>query len=309
MKHFVLIFALACGLISTSFAQDRLRVVTTTADLRSLVKAVGAERVIVSSLVPAGGRAEVYQPRLQDVGILKDARVVVRAAPGIDPWFDKVLARAARKNGRTGIERGEGGHIDASASVAANDPLSVSAGFARSRRASRGGPSPHYWLDPKTAEAITGDILKVFLTLDPANKTYYENNRRAFLSRLNSKLDEWQARLRPLRGEPLIAFHDDWGYFANRFRLNIVDFIAARDRAPPKLGRIGQLAKLIKERGIRLIMAEANQPERHANMLAKRTGAKVVHLAGTVGELPQTDDYIAMFEANVSALVAAHEKK
>ena len=55
-------------------------------------------------------------------------------------------------------------------------------------------------------------------------------------------------------------------------------------------------------------MAEYNQPERHANMLAKRTGAQVVHLAGTVGELPNTDDYIAMFDANVNALLSAYEK-
>ena len=164
MKYLTLIFAFVCALATTSAAQqpgERLRVVTTTGDLRSLAKAVGGERVIVSSLVPIGERAEEYQPRLQDAGILKGARVVVRAALGVDPWFDKLLRRAAQKNGRTGIERGEEGHLDASASVARNDAVSVAAGFARGGlRGSRGGPNPHYWLDPKTAEAITGDILK-----------------------------------------------------------------------------------------------------------------------------------------------------
>ena len=309
MKHVIFLLAWLCALVSTGFAQERLRVVTTTGDLRSLVKSVGAERVVVSSLVPTGERAESYQPRLNDVAILKGARVVVRAAIGIDPWFDKVLARAAQKNGRTGIERGEPGHLDASASVAANDPLGVSAAFRRGRRDSRAGSSPHYWLDPKTADAITADILKTFVAFDPANKSYYENNRKTFLSRLNSKVGEWQARLAPLAGEPLIAFHDDWAYFANRFRLNIIDYITIRDGAPPRLGRIGQLAKIAKDKGVRLILAEYNQPERHANILAERTGAKVVNLAGTVGELPNTDDYIAMFEANVNALVAAHQKK
>ena len=283
--------------------------VTTTSDMRALVKAVGAERVVVSSLVPAGERPEYYQPRLQDAAILKGARVVVRAGPGIDPWFDKLLARSAQKNGRTGIERGEKGHIDASAAAALNDPTLVSAGFARTRRASRGAASLHYWLDPNTADAITGEIAKTFALADPGNKKYYEDNRKAFLSRLNAKMGEWKARLAPLRDEPLIAFSDDWDYFAARFGLNIVDFIAARDRAPPKLGRIGQLAKIIKDKNIRLIIAESNQPDRHANMLAERTGAKVVLLAGTVGMLPNTDDYIALFDANVNALAAAHEKK
>ncbi len=307
-----LILALACfaALVSTASAQDRLRVVTTTGDLRVLAKAVGAERVIVTSLVPPGERPERYAPRLQETSILKGARVVVRAGPGIDGWFDKLLARSAEKNGRTGIERGEKGHVDASAAVAATDPTLVRAGFAaRNRRSQRGLATLHFWLDPQTADSITAAIVKTFSEVDPDNKKYYEQNRVAFLSRLNQKIGEWKSRLEPLKGEPLIAFHDDWDYFARRFNLDIVDFITERDGAPPKLGRIGQLAKLMKDKNIRFILAEANQPERHSNMLAERTGAKVVQLAGSVGMLPNTDDYIALFDANVNALVSAYKEK
>ncbi len=307
-----LILALACfaALVSTASAQDRLRVVTTTGDLRVLAKAVGAERVIVTSLVPPGERPERYAPRLQETSILKGARVVVRAGPGIDGWFDKLLARSAEKNGRTGIERGEKGHVDASAAVAATDPTLVRAGFAaRNRRSQRGLATLHFWLDPQTADSITAAIVKTFSEVDPDNKKYYEQNRAAFLSRLNQKIGEWKSRLEPLKGEPLIAFHDDWDYFARRFNLDIVDFITERDGAPPKLGRIGQLAKLMKDKNIRFILAEANQPERHSNMLAERTGAKVVQLAGSVGMLPNTDDYIALFDANVNALVSAYKEK
>lgn len=308
MKRLAFLIIFLCGFATTSWAQDRLRVVTTSADLRSLVKAVGAERVIVSSLVPPGERVENYQPRLQDVAILRGARAVVRAGSAIDPWFDKLLARSAQKNGRTGIERGEGGHIDASIAIA-NDPRGVAAGFAQTRRASRGSPNLHYWLDPKTAEPITAEILKTFSTLDPANKQYYESNRRAFLDRLNMKLSEWTHRLQPLRGEPIVAFWDDWDYFAARFGLNIVDFIVLRDRAHPKRWHMRDVTKLMKDKNIKLIISEAGQPERHVNRIAKQTGAKVVELAGSVGMLPNTDDYIALFDANVHALVTAHGGK
>jgi ABC-type Zn uptake system ZnuABC Zn-binding protein ZnuA len=308
MKRLALLLIFLCGFASAGLAQDRLRVVTSSADLRSLVKAVGAERVIVSSLVPRGERVENYQPRLQDVAVLKGARAVVRAGAGIDPWFDKLLARAAQKNGRTGIERGEEGHIDASLAIA-NDPLGVAAGFAQSRRGSRGSANLHYWLDPKTAYSITAEILKTFSALDPTNRVYYENNRRTFLARLDDKLAEWTARLAPLRGEPIIAFWDDWGYFADRFGLNIVDFIVLRDRAHPKRWHMRDVTNLMKEKKIKLIISEAGQPERHVNRIAGQTGAKVVELAGSVGMLPNTDDYIALFDANVNALVAARGGK
>jgi len=308
MKHLIFATVFLLATVTASFAQqDRLRVVTTTADLRSLAKAVGAERINVSSLVGSGETPEEYQPKLNDAEILKGAQVVIRAAPGIDPWFDKLLVRAAAKHSLSGIMRGEPGYLDASLAVAATDPLSVSAGFARTRRGSRGGPNPHYWLDPKSAEVITDKMLEVFSKADPKNALYYANNRKTFLARLESKITEWQSALLPLRDEPMIAFHDDWSYFANRFRLNVVDFMAARDRAPPKRAKIAELTKLIKARNIKLILAEANQPERHANKLASQTGAKVVLLAGSVGELPQTDDYISMFDANVNALLAARK--
>ena len=304
MNRLIAITCLFLASIPVASAQERLRIVTTTSDLRSLAKAVGAEQVIVSNLIPSGESPEEYQPKLQDVDQLKGAKIVIRAAPGVDPWFDKLLARGAVKHSLTGISRGEPGYLDASTAVA-NDPLTISAAFTRTRRASRGGPNPHYWLDPKSADAITEKMVEVFSKADPKNAKYYADNRKNFLARLDGKITEWQSRLAPFRNEPVIAFHDDWSYFANRFRLNIVDYMAARDRAPPKRAKIRELTKLIKEKGIKLILAEVNQPERHANKLAQQTGAKVVLLAGSVGELPQTDDYISLFEANVNALVAA----
>jgi len=304
MKRLIAVTCLFLASIPVCSAQEKLRIVTTTSDLRSLAKAVGAEQVIVSSLLPSGESPEEYQPKLQDVDQLKGAKIVIRAAPGVDPWFDKLLARGTVKHDLPGLSRGEPGYLDASTAVA-NDPLTISAAFQRSRRASRGGPNPHYWLDPKSADAITEKMLAAFSKADPKNAKYYETNRKNFLARLDGKITEWQERLAPFRNEPMIAFHDDWSYFANRFRLNIVDYMAARDHAPPKRAKIAELTKLIKEKGIKLILAEVNQPERHANKLAQQTGAKVVALAGSVGELPQTDDYISLFEANVNALVAA----
>jgi ABC-type Zn uptake system ZnuABC Zn-binding protein ZnuA len=309
MRRIIFFLGIFLALTATARAQEqRLRVVATTSDLRSLAKAVGGEMIIVSSLVSFGERAEDYQPKLQDVGILKGARAILRAGSGIDPWFDKLLARASAKNGQTGIERGEPGHIDASLAVAATDPLAVSAGFARNRKASRDGSNPHYWLDPKSAEPITAAILETFSRLDPDNTKYFKTNRDAFLDRLSGKLREWDARLTPLKGEPMIAFHDDWNVFARRFGLNFVDFIAARDRTPPRRGKLAELAKLIHDRGIRLIVSEANEPEKHAARLAQQTGAKLVQLAGSVGSLPGTDDYISMFDVNVNALTTAGKK-
>lgn len=77
MKRLIAITCLFLASVPIASAQERLRIVTTTSDLRSLAKAVGAEQVIVSSLVPSGESPEEYQPKLQDVDQLKGAKLVI----------------------------------------------------------------------------------------------------------------------------------------------------------------------------------------------------------------------------------------
>ena len=81
--------------MSPGFAQDRIQVVTTTTDLRSLAEAVGGERVAAVSLVPPNMDAEDYQPKPQDVLRLKNARLLVRVGLDYDLWLDRLLARPA----------------------------------------------------------------------------------------------------------------------------------------------------------------------------------------------------------------------
>src|SRR4030081_3955341 len=84
-KSMVLRFALiaACFIMaSPGWAQDRIQVVTTTTDLRSLTEAVGGDLIAAVSLVPANMDAEDYQPRPQDVLRLNNARLLERV--GLD---------------------------------------------------------------------------------------------------------------------------------------------------------------------------------------------------------------------------------
>src|SRR5947209_6002224 len=87
--------ALWLALAGASIAQERLRVVTTTTDLKSLVEAVGGDRVEVTSLVPPNTDPEEYQAKPQDAVRLKDARLVVRVGLDFDLWFDRLLTQAA----------------------------------------------------------------------------------------------------------------------------------------------------------------------------------------------------------------------
>jgi ABC-type Zn uptake system ZnuABC Zn-binding protein ZnuA len=291
------------GLAQDRIQEDRFEVVTTTTDLRSLVEAVGGERVAAVSLAPATMAAEDYQPKPQDILRLKNARMLVRVGLDYDLWADRLLAQA----GRPEISRGGPFYIDASRGIAVLELRGMSVGPGDGH--SHGSGNPHYWLDPENAEIITAAILEALVWIDPANAAGYEARRAAFLGRLHVKLREWEAALAPLKGMPIVAYHNSWPYFARRFRLDLLDFIEIKPGVPPSPSHLAGIIKAMRARGVRIVVREPHERERDVAFVANKAGASIVTLAASVGALPQAGDYIALFDADVAALKAAAAAK
>jgi ABC-type Zn uptake system ZnuABC Zn-binding protein ZnuA len=290
-------------LASPGLAQDRLQVVTTTTDLRSLAEAVGGDRIDAVSLVPPNMDAEEYQPKPQDVLRLKQARLLVRVGLDYDLWLDRLLAQA----GRPEISRGGPAYVDASFAIAVLELRGMSVGPGDGH--AHGSGNPHYWLDPKNAETITANILEALARLDPANTATYEVNRQSFLTRLNAKLAEWESKLSALKTMPIVAYHNSWPYFARRFRLDFIGFIETKPGVPPSPSHLAAILRDMQARGSRLVVREPYEPERDVAFVANRAGAKVVTLAASVGALPGADNYISLFDVNVEALASAAAKR
>jgi ABC-type Zn uptake system ZnuABC Zn-binding protein ZnuA len=298
----ILIFALL-AVASAAFAQDRVQVVTTTTNLRSLTEAVGGDRVVAVSLVPPNLDAEEYQPKPQDVLRLKQARLLVRVGLDYDLWLDRLLAQV----GRPDISRGGPAYVDASFAIAVLELRGMSVGPGDGH--AHGSGNPHYWLDPKNAETITANIAEALGRIDPANAKTYEANRLAFLMRLNAKLTEWESKLSALKDMPIVAYHNSWPYFARRFRLDIIGFIETKPGVPPSPSHLAEIVREMRARSARVVVREPHEPERDVAFVANRAGAKVVTLAASVGALPGADDYISLFDVNVAALTAAAAKR
>lgn len=285
--------------LTSAFAQERIQVVTTTTDLRSLTEAVGGDRVAVVSLVPPNMDAEDYQPKPQDVLRLKNASVLVRVGLDYDLWADRLLVQA----GKPEISRGGEGYVDASFGIAVLELRGMSVGPGDGH--AHGSGNPHYWLDPKNAEIITATILEALTRIDPASAATFETNRSAFLVRLQTKLTEWERKLAPLKRMPIVAYHNNWPYFARRFRLDFVEFIETKPGVPPSPAHLAEIVRTMRSRGVRIVVREPHEPERDIAFVAGRAGAQVVVLAASVGTLPSANDYISLFDANVEALTAA----
>lgn len=180
---------------------------------------------------------------------LRASALLVRSGLGLEPWID-----AARPPRRLKL-------VDASEGI----------------RLVRG--NRYYWLDPHNAQPITASILAALAELDPAGEPRFQANRDAFLSLLNEKLFQWEKKLAPLRGEKVVADHDDWAYFAERFGLRLVPASAAGSRV-----------------GIRVVIADPRSDPARIRRLEEKTGAPAVVL------LTSGADYLGLFDENVRRL-------
>ena len=91
-----------------------LAVVTTSTDLRSLVEAVGGDRVRVTSLAPAVHEPHVVEVKPSQLADLKSAALLVRIGLDHEPW----LARVLKTVNEPRLSPGGTGDLDVSRGIA-----------------------------------------------------------------------------------------------------------------------------------------------------------------------------------------------
>ena len=265
-------------------AQEKLRVVATSADLASLTEAVGGDRVEVESLASPEQDPHAVEVKPAQLARLRDAALVVKVGLDHEPWLARLPAIRAPV-------------LDASKSVRLLQTETPRLRAAKAHVHAFG--NTHYWLDPGNARPITASIAAALSALRPAEKARFEANREAFLSRLEARIAEWEAALKPYAGTKLVVVHDSWAYFAERFGLRIVAAAEPHPGIPPSPAELAALFARMRDAKVRIVIAEPHANPALVRQIAERGGAKPVTL------LPSGTDYIGLFEENVKRLSAA----
>jgi hypothetical protein len=120
-----------------------------------------------------------------------------------------------------------------------------------------------------------------------------------------SALGGWLGALLPYTGSKAVADHDLWPYFARRFRIEVVGLMEPKPGVPPTTQHLSQLVESMRQQDVRVVLAAPYYDPRHAEFVARNSGAKVVELAHQAGSRPGAADYLAVLDFNVRALAAA----
>jgi zinc/manganese transport system substrate-binding protein len=294
--------AVCAGLVAfaaTAGAAQRVRVVTTIPDLKSLAEAVGGDLVDVDSLTRGTQNSHEAEVRPSMMLKLRRADLLVENGVELDTWIDVAVQGA--NNPR--IIRGAPGHIE----VAAGVPLLNIPTTRVDRSMGDVHPlgNPHFSLDPGLAPIITRNIVEGLAGVAPQHRAVFERNREVFLQRVEAEMTRWTKTLEPVKGSKVVVFHPLYIYFLSRFGLVQAGALEDRPGIPPSPTHLAKVIRQMQTEKIKVILVEPWNDRALAARVAEQAGAKALVMATAVGAVKGTDNYIAAIDYNVKMLAEA----
>jgi ABC-type Zn uptake system ZnuABC Zn-binding protein ZnuA/ABC-type Mn2+/Zn2+ transport system permease subunit len=287
------LLAAGCAKTGSGAAPGRAKVVATTTQIGDFARAVGGDRATVVQLLKPNTDPHDYEPRPSDVLETAGADVVLLNGDNLDRWMGDVVEQAG----------GDPAIVDLGARL----PVEM-AGKSEGPEASR--HDPHWWHDPRNAQAAVTAIRDALTRANPGAREVYARNAAAYLARLRA-LDRGIAacmqRVAPA-ARKLVTDHDAFGYFARRYAITVVGAVipSQSTQAQPSAGDVARLTALIRRERVKAVFPESSINAKLAQAIARQTGAASSHAlyGDTLGpEGSSGATYLTMERANADAMV------
>jgi zinc/manganese transport system substrate-binding protein len=274
-------------------------VVTTLTDLKSITEFIGGDRVDVFAIATGFQNPHFVDPKPSYILKLSKADVFVTVGLDLEAGWVPPLLNSARN---ASVMKGGAGYVDASANVPL---LQVPTDVNRGEGDIHIYGNPHYWLDPANGKIIARNICDVLVRLDRENESLFKMNLAKFNEKIDAKIKEWTTKMQPFKGTRIIAYHNEWVYFEQRFGLQIVDFLEPKPGIPPSPSQLAKVINEMKRDKMKLIITSPYFTTESAELVARTLGGKVVTLATSVGADAGIKSYFDLFEFNVNTVIEA----
>jgi zinc/manganese transport system substrate-binding protein len=260
-------------------AEHKLHVVTSFLPMYCFTANVAGKLADVDNLLPPGAEPHDFQFSPREMKYLEQADVVVINGLGIENWLDHVLS--GQEHPKTAIVASKESQNELITQMPSLDLKHPGETVLVS-----GAPNPHLWLDPQLAKAEVMTILRALQKADPDHAPGYASNANKYLARLDKLDADLRAGLAPLKGKPIITFHDAFPYFARRYGLNIVALIEEVPDVQPSPRYLSALRQVIEREHVQVIFSD----KQFSPKLAEQIG-RDYHVAVAPLDTLETGDF------------------
>lgn len=256
----------------------RLRVVATTNILGDVIANVGGDSIELTTLLPLGADPHGYQMTASDLQAIRQADVVFLNGLGLEESMyaslQQFVDQVPMVSASEGIEGLTFGGGEEGQSEDAGNEHDI---------------DPHVWMDPVQVVAWVENINRALNRLDPGQAEGYQASATAYINELG-ELDDWvqsQIESLPNQRRVLVTDHDNLGYFADRYGMQLVGAIvpAYSAAAEPSAQQLAQLQDTIQALGAPAIFVGTTVNPDLANQIADDLGIQVVPIyTGSLSE-------------------------
>ena len=281
-------------------ALAKLNVIATTPDLASIAKEIGGGQFEITTLAKPTEDPHFVDAKPSFIVKLSRADVLIEGGAELEiGWLPALLDQSRNSK----LAPGAPGHVACAQGVSL---LEVPSTLDRSRGDIHAAGNPHYLVDPVNAKIVAQHLANAFCSLDDRNCAVYRANLKKFEDSIDAKLLEWERTLAPFKGQQIVAYHNSWLYFGNRFGLKIDLFLEPKPGIPPTPTHLAEVITKMRQDKVHVIIVDPYLNRRTAETVAEKTGATVVDVSQFPGGIKGTEGgYIQLIDHVVNAIAHA----
>lgn len=281
------------------FADEKIRITTTTSTLASITKEIAQDKAEVYFIASPNRDIHFIAPTPKDIMKMQAADVFIHAGLDLEFWRGPLVDAVGKSEF---LWPGGNKQMDVSKGVSL---LEIPTNLSRIQGDMHAYGNPHYWLDPLNAKIIAQNIAEGLGGIYPQDANFFQENAEEFAGKIDEKMKEWQTLAAPYQGEPVITYHNDWPYFAARFGFVILGRLEPKPGIPPTAKHLAEIRRIIKEKKVRVIIRQAYQEKRTAEKIARATGAQVLTLTLEAGAVAKDAAYADLIDNDLKLIVEA----
>jgi zinc transport system substrate-binding protein len=294
-------FGLAsCGSCKGGGDGGKPKVAVSIFPVYDLVRTIAGPDADVILLLPPGHNEHHFDPTPKEVEQVASAKLGVMVGLGLDPWMEKLMKDAAPK-ARVLKVGDRVPTITIKHEMVGDEEAHKGEKDDDDDEHKKGAVDPHVWLDPQRAALISKAIAEELSRADSAHANGYRDREAALEKSLDALDKDVEAKMKALPKKQLITFHGSFGYFAQRYGLEIVAIIEPYPGSTPTGDYITKVLEVVNEKKVPALFSEPQLDPRPAKIIADQ--AKLpLGVLDPVGGQPETDTYEKMIRYDASQL-------
>lgn len=264
---------------------DKIEVVVSFNPLEEFAKAIGKDKVNVTSIISGSVEPHDFEPKAKDLENINKGQVFVYNGLGMEPWAEKVVKTIENKDVII-VEASKGGNLIKSS---------------EEEEHGHGEYDPHIWLSLKEAKVEANNIKEALVKADAANKEFYENNYKDFASKLDNIFNEYDKKFKEVKNKNFVTGHEAFAYICRDFNLqqNSVENMFAEGE--PSAKKLKELVDYARKNNVKTIFSEGNVSPKVSETLASEVGAKVESIY-TLETKEDNKDYLQSMKDNLEKI-------